>query len=207
MDTNIGKRIKLIRKELELTQEEFGAQIGVKGNTITGYERGSRKPSDAILNIICLTFQVNQTWLRTGEGDDMFLIESNHIDSLEMLYAKFNCNALEKKFLDSYFSLKKQERYAFCSILKNMFPSLSEIIGSDPLAPVWFSIPENDTVSSCEEQVTELLQKPPSELTDNEIKILTDEFHREIVEEKEVTVKSSASLEFIGSNTKKNKAI
>jgi len=63
------QRIKMIRKNQNLTQTEFGERIGVKGNTVTGYETGLRKPSDAIIVSICREFDVNETWLRTGEGE------------------------------------------------------------------------------------------------------------------------------------------
>lgn len=209
MNEKIGERIKHIRKELGLTQEEFGTRIGVKGNTVTGYERGTRNPSDAIINIICLVFRVDQTWLRTGEGDDIFLVESNLTNPLEKIYSDFDCNALERKFLDSYFSLKKQERYSFCSMLKNMFPSLSEMIGSDPLAPTRLNTSKDSANSSREEegQVAELLQKSPTELSESEIETLTNEFHRELTEEKEAPAKSSVSSKFTGSNIEKGKAI
>ena len=62
-------RIKFVRKTFNLTQSEFGERIGVKGNTVTGYETGIRTPSEAILLAICREFNVNETWLRTGNGD------------------------------------------------------------------------------------------------------------------------------------------
>lgn len=62
-------RIKKIRKDSKLTQVEFGERIGVKGNTVTGYETGLRNPTDAVLRSICREFRVNETWLRTGEGE------------------------------------------------------------------------------------------------------------------------------------------
>lgn len=62
-------RIKIIRKDSKLTQVEFGKKIGVKGNTVTGYETGLRTPTDAVLRSICREFRVNETWLRTGEGE------------------------------------------------------------------------------------------------------------------------------------------
>lgn len=62
-------RIRQIRKELKLTQSEFGERIGVKANTVTGYESGVRSPSDAIVVSICREFGVNEVWLRTGEGE------------------------------------------------------------------------------------------------------------------------------------------
>lgn len=66
------ERIKQIRKKERLTQTEFGERIGVKGNTITNYETGLRNPTDAVIKAICREFNVNETWLRTGEGD-MFI--------------------------------------------------------------------------------------------------------------------------------------
>lgn len=65
-------RIKQIRKNAKLTQVEFGEKIGVKGNTITNYENGLRNPTDAVILSICREFNINEDWLRTGEGE-MFI--------------------------------------------------------------------------------------------------------------------------------------
>ena len=65
-------RIKKLRKELDLTQQKFADAIGMKQNTIAQYEMGRTIPSDAIIFSICREFNVNEEWLRTGEGD-MFL--------------------------------------------------------------------------------------------------------------------------------------
>lgn len=62
-------RIKSIRKENKLTQVEFGESIGVKGNTITNYETGLRNPTDAVIKSICRIYNINEEWLRTGEGE------------------------------------------------------------------------------------------------------------------------------------------
>lgn len=62
-------RIKELRKSLGLNQSEFGAKIGVTTSAISGYELGSRVPSDAIIKSICREYGVNETWLRTGAGD------------------------------------------------------------------------------------------------------------------------------------------
>lgn len=62
------ERIKELRKELGLTQTEFAERIGSAQNTITGYETGRRVPSSQVITLIARTFDVNETWLRTGEG-------------------------------------------------------------------------------------------------------------------------------------------
>ncbi len=62
-------RIKHIRKDHKLTQVEFGERIGVKGNTVTGYETGLRNPTDAVIKAICREFGYNEEWLRAGTGE------------------------------------------------------------------------------------------------------------------------------------------
>lgn len=65
-------RLKKLRKTLDLTQQAFADRIGMKQNTIAQYEMGRTIPSDAIIFSICREFNVNENWLRTGEGD-MFM--------------------------------------------------------------------------------------------------------------------------------------
>lgn len=63
----MGERIKELRKALGLTQQEFADRIGVKRNTIAQYESGRNEPIDAVISLICLAYDVNEGWLRSGE--------------------------------------------------------------------------------------------------------------------------------------------
>jgi len=168
----IGKRIKQVRKDQGLTQIEFGTQIGVKGNTVTGYENGTRCPSDAVINSICLIFNVDQTWLRTGEGD-MYISIPSIEDPLQRLFFDFDCNNLEAKFLTAYFELEKKERKAFCELIDKMFPdAIEKIVGSNPLGN-----------SLGFEEALPLETKAPQEMSREEIHA---ELDRQLDEEKEV---------------------
>lgn len=71
----IGERIKKVRKAIGLTQQDFADKIGIKRNSLANYEIGRNTPLDAILVSICREFDVNETWLRTGEGE-MFVPQS-----------------------------------------------------------------------------------------------------------------------------------
>ena len=64
----MGARIKVLRQSLGLTQQEFADRIGIKRGAIANYEIG-RNISDVVINSICRTFNVNEHWLRTGEGE------------------------------------------------------------------------------------------------------------------------------------------
>ena len=64
----INERIKDIRDQFGLNQEEFAKRIGVQRSTVSNYEQGLRVPIDAVITLICREFNVNENWLRTGEG-------------------------------------------------------------------------------------------------------------------------------------------
>lgn len=68
----MNERIKKIRKELDLTQQEFADMVGIPRDSIGGYETGRRNPSEAALSLICTKCHVNEEWLRTGQGE-MFI--------------------------------------------------------------------------------------------------------------------------------------
>jgi len=72
---DIGSRIKAIRKSAGLTQQKFAEQIGLKRNTVGNYEINLIVPSDRTITDICREFNVNEEWLRTGEGE-MFIPKS-----------------------------------------------------------------------------------------------------------------------------------
>lgn len=63
------ERIKILRKELRLTQQLFADRIGIARGNVAAYEVGKNAPSDAVISLICREFNVNETWLRTGEGE------------------------------------------------------------------------------------------------------------------------------------------
>lgn len=63
----MNTRIKQIRENAGLTQEEFGKRIGSARNTIANYETGNRTPSNAVITSICREFNINEDWLRYGK--------------------------------------------------------------------------------------------------------------------------------------------
>lgn len=65
---NPGKRLKELRKELSLTQEEFSKKLNVSRSNIGNIEIGNISLSDRNVNDICRIFNVNKKWLLTGEG-------------------------------------------------------------------------------------------------------------------------------------------
>lgn len=62
-------RILSLRESLGANQEEFAKRIGVSRNFISLVETGKRNLSDRTIADICREFNVNEIWLRTGEGE------------------------------------------------------------------------------------------------------------------------------------------
>lgn len=72
---SIGSRVKAVRKALNLTTTKFGERIGIKNPSVSMIETGKSNPSDRTILSICREFNVNENWLRTGEGE-MFTTKS-----------------------------------------------------------------------------------------------------------------------------------
>lgn len=64
MELNIlGNRIKILRLEANLTQEEFGKPYSLKKSTVSQYESGSSRPDDELKKRIALDYNVSLDWL------------------------------------------------------------------------------------------------------------------------------------------------
>ena len=66
----IKDRMKKLRRQLDMTQDDFSKKLGLARSSIASYETGRREPTNAIVVSICREFGINEIWLRTGEGGD-----------------------------------------------------------------------------------------------------------------------------------------
>lgn len=63
-----GERLKKVRKERGLTQEEFGKLLGISPGYVSEMEAGLKAPSETILLLIKYRLEINLAWLKSGEG-------------------------------------------------------------------------------------------------------------------------------------------
>jgi len=70
------KRLKELRKKLQLSQTDFGKKIGKTYTSVQRWELGKVSPPETAIELIETTFNVNPEWLRDGTGE-MFLSEEN----------------------------------------------------------------------------------------------------------------------------------
>jgi transcriptional regulator with XRE-family HTH domain len=104
------ERLKQLRKTLDLTQQEFADKLKVPRNTIGGYEVGKSNPSDAAVNNICNIFNVNEEWLRTGNGE-MFieLTRDEQIENFVGDVLKSEEDSFKKKFISMLSALDESD--------------------------------------------------------------------------------------------------
>ena len=65
---DIASRIRIVRVGQRLSMQALSDRLNIPKRTIDNYERAITSPSYEYLLLICTTFNVNATWLLTGEG-------------------------------------------------------------------------------------------------------------------------------------------
>lgn len=99
----MNERIKILRKQLKLTQEQFASKLGVKRAAIGQVETGYNNVSEQLIKLICFNYNVNESWLRTGKGE---MFEKS--DNLEDLLS--DASDLEKSIIAAYLSIDAELR-------------------------------------------------------------------------------------------------
>ena len=103
------ERIRKLRKNLELTQQEFGKRIGMKRNSIALIE-GGRNTSEQTIFAICREFNVNEEWLRTGNGKMFNLVPEEDLYSKAAASILKDNDALAIEALKLYFELSPEAK-------------------------------------------------------------------------------------------------
>ncbi|WP_270525784.1 helix-turn-helix domain-containing protein [Longibaculum muris] len=113
----IGERIKLLRKELKLSQEAFGNKLGVVKSSISDLEKDKRKPTEQMAKSICRTFNVDYLWLMEGIGE-MFTHYEQII--MEQVSEQYNLDKTEQAIVLAYLEADKEKRKAIQSFIVDL---------------------------------------------------------------------------------------
>ena len=66
----VGQRLRKLREVyLKLTQTQLAEILGIKQNTLSSWERGSRDIPTWVYEFLASQYGVNINWLLTGEGE------------------------------------------------------------------------------------------------------------------------------------------
>lgn len=114
----MNERLKILRKSLNLTLEEFGKRLGVTRSAIGRIEKGDRNLTEQMILSICREFRVDYFWLTEGKGEMFTGTPESIVDEIAEDY---DLDDIDKKMLEKYLSLSKEERNVIKNYFKNIF--------------------------------------------------------------------------------------
>lgn len=127
--TDINTRLVELRKNiLNLTQAEFSSRILLAQTHLSSLENGTRNVTDRTIADICREFNVNELWLRTGEGE-VFVERSP--ENLELIAKEYNLSDLSKAVMAKFLEMDGEQRdniLSFARVLLKDAPDNTNVI-------------------------------------------------------------------------------
>ena len=103
-------RIRFIRKKIGLKQGDFASRIGLTQTSMSMIEAGKSALTEKNIKLICVTFAVDENWLRTGKGE-MFGSSSPYEKELLEIFGKLTPGTQEFILEMAQNLLKRQEKH------------------------------------------------------------------------------------------------
>lgn len=97
----------MLRNIFHMSQEVFGKRLGVTGAGISKIESGKRNLTEQMLLLICKEFNINENWLRYGEGE---MLSQKLPNAVEQLAQYYQLDDLDKKIIYEYTMLEDKKR-------------------------------------------------------------------------------------------------
>lgn len=130
MDT-LNERIKILRNKLGMSQKDFAGRLGISQRSVSWGEQPGNNVPDSTVKSICMAFNVDENWLRTGTGN--MYIESSKFSLNEFVVSK-GATELDLDVMKAYFELDPEIRHTVIEHFKRYL--------SNPHA-LYESVPEN----------------------------------------------------------------
>lgn len=92
---DFGNRLRQLRKEKNLTQQQLAELIGVKNGVISFYELGDRIPSPAVLRKLALALHVTTDYLLGIERTA--ILDASGLDEQDRLVVQMMISRLREK--------------------------------------------------------------------------------------------------------------
>ena len=115
----MNERVKELRKALGLSGEKFGERLGITRSAVSNIESGNRALTEQVILAICREYNVNEEWLRYGNGEmfietksdnELFKWAGKVLGSKDMTFRKAFVNALSKLSEDDWEKVEKFTR-------------------------------------------------------------------------------------------------
>lgn len=125
-------RIAQARKARGLTQVQLAEKIGLSRNYVWMMESGDRVPPDRTVADICRVLGVNETWLRTGDGE-MFL-DLGPDAQLEKIFDQIQLSGDDtiRAIIRTYWGLPDQDKAVIRRVILELADQIKKGQGESP---------------------------------------------------------------------------
>lgn len=108
MDT-LGSRLRAVRFSIKPKPSEakFAEQCGTTRNALHEYEMGRVVPTDTFLQLVCKKFDVNYSWLKTGQGE---MRDADDRSIVEDVVARYNLDANQRRIMEVFLFMDPEKR-------------------------------------------------------------------------------------------------
>ena len=113
-DVELGKRIRLRRVEIDISQTELADKLGVSFQQVQKYEKGVNRVGAARLQQIAIALDVPITFFYGGDGksrevESLLFIDSSFSLRLLRAYSKIKDQAVQRQFVSLIESIAANE--------------------------------------------------------------------------------------------------
>jgi len=168
LSETIGDRILLVIEANNLKKVEFARVLNINQSYVTQLIKGRNQPSDRLIEDICQKYNINEEWLKTGEGEmrratsPLFLRDSS-------------LDATDREIIESYIRMTPTQR----QFIKDWIQSIAATMSTPAVES---SAPPSKPTANHQ-----------SSMTDEEIEADVAAYRAELLAEKEAASASSST--------------
>ena len=107
---SIGYRIGMILEKNNCKKVVFAERLKIDQSYVSQLVSGKRSPSERLIESICREFNVNRTWLETGEGEMLAETTSRTLDRIR---ERYGASDIFRAMLDVYATMTSAQQDAF----------------------------------------------------------------------------------------------
>lgn len=121
----MNERFKELRSFLNLSQEQMGEAIGLSKSGISNIESGARNVTEKHIKLLSITFNVNEDWLRLGNGQ---MFAENDDTLIANLAREYNMSNAQQRIIRTFLNMDDAKREA----VSQAFFAFVDALASEP---------------------------------------------------------------------------
>lgn len=167
LSETIGDRILLVIEANNLKKVEFARVLNINQSYVTQLIKGRNQPSDRLIEDICQKYNINEEWLKTGEGEmrratsPLFLRDSS-------------LDATDREIIESYIRMTPTQR----QFIKDWIRSIADTMNTPAVES---SAPPSEPAAN-----------PQRTMTADELEAEVEAYRAALIAEKEAALASSS---------------